>query len=104
MGRGKLESPYQKDLIKRLELLFPNCLVLKNDEQYIASIPDLTVFYGSHYALLEVKRNTTEIKNADPNQQYYVDLINDMGSFAAFICPENEIEVLDALQAAFEPF
>jgi hypothetical protein len=97
---ARRENSYQAELIKRLEARFPHCLILKNDEQYRQGIPDLTVLYGSRYALLEVKRSSTEA--AEPNQEYYVDLVNDMGSFAAFIFPENEAEVLDALQHAFE--
>jgi hypothetical protein len=99
---NKRENDYQSYLIKRIEELFPGCLVLKNDEQYLQGIPDLTVLYGSRYAVLEVKRNEREARNPQPNQEYYVDLVNDMGSFADFVYPENENEVLRALQHAFE--
>lgn len=98
----KRENDYQSKLIKRLEARFPGCLILKNDEGYIQGIPDLTIFYGSRYALLEVKRSLSEASNPEPNQEYYIDLINDMGGFAAFICPEIEEGVLDALQRTFE--
>jgi hypothetical protein len=36
-----------------------------------------------------------------PNQDYYVEQLDEM-SFAAYIYPENEEEVLSALQQAFE--
>lgn len=98
----KKENKYQSDLIKRIKERFPNCFVLKNDEQYYQGIPDLTVLYGSRWAVLEVKRSMQEIFDPGPNQSYYVDLFNDMGGIADFICPENEEEVLDAIQRAFE--
>jgi len=100
---GKLERDYQAGLIKRIEARFPGCLVLKNDEQYIQGIPDLTVLHGRRYALLEVKKSLEDIfKQTQPNQVYYITTIVHMGGIADFICPENEVEVLDAIQRAFE--
>lgn len=94
------ESVYQHDVMKRIEKLFPGCLILKNDEQYRQGIPDLTVLYGERYALLEVKRDGRAA--LQPNQAYYLEQVSQMGGFAGFIYPENEEEVLDALQTAFE--
>jgi hypothetical protein len=99
---GKRENKYQKDLILKIKERFPNCFVLKNDEQYCPGIPDLTILYGSRWAILEVKRSMREILEPGPNQEYYVDLFNDMGGIADFICPENEAEVLDAIQRTFQ--
>lgn len=97
---GRLESVYQRGLIKRIKARFPGCEVLKNDEQYIQGIPDLTVLHGSGYwALLETKRGENAPKQ--PNQNHYVERFNSMG-FAAFINPSNEEAVLDAIQQAFE--
>ena len=93
-----LESKYQAGLIKRLERLFPGCLVLKNDSGYLQGIPDLSIFWGEHWAMLEVKPS---IKSGfEPNQEEYLYSLNAM-SFAAMICPENEAEVLDAIQRSF---
>ncbi len=94
-----LESKFQKKLIDELCELFPGCIVLKNDSSYIQGIPDLTIFYGEHWATLECKKS----KNASlrPNQEYYVKKMNDM-SFSAIIYPENKEEVLDELQQAFK--
>lgn len=97
----KSEGSYQRDLKKRIEETFPGCLVLKNDPTYIQGIPDLTVVYGKKYALLEVKKSKNEPKQ--PNQQTYVDKVNDMGSYASFIFPENEEVIIDELKNFFEP-
>lgn len=96
----KRERDYQAGLIDRISMRFPGCFVLKNDEQYIQGIPDLTILYGAVWAVLEVKRSANEPFR--PNQEYYLERLNDMG-FAAVIYPENEVEVLDAIQRAFEP-
>lgn len=91
------ESQYQAKLIKRLRLLFPDCVILKNDPSYLQGVPDLVIFHGDRYAFLEVKAS----KNAPfrPNQENYLRLLNSM-SFAAAIYPSNEEEVLRALERA----
>lgn len=91
------EADYQAYIIKRLQEIFPGCLVLKNDPNYLQGILDLTLFVGDRWAMLEVK--VSEKSKTQPNQSYYVEKLNAMG-FAAFIYPENEKEVLDALQQA----
>lgn len=93
-----LERDYQAGLIRRLKKLFPGCIILKNDEGYIQGIPDLTLLWKDRWAMLEVKVSAKA--NRRPNQDYYVTRANGM-SFAAFIYPENEQEVLDALQRSF---
>jgi hypothetical protein len=94
------ENQYQTKLIKKLEHTFPGCIVLKNDSGYRQGILDLTVLYGPRWASLEVKASADS--NVQPNQEHYVRQFDEM-SFAAFIYPENEAEVLSALQQAFEP-
>lgn len=96
---GKLENKYQSELIPRIKERFPGCEVLKNDEQYIQGIPDLTVITKDGWALLETKRDAKAPKR--PNQDHYVERFNEMG-FSAFIYPSNEEEVLDALERSFE--
>jgi hypothetical protein len=95
-----LESTYQRKIIEILKVLFPGCVVIKNDSGYQQGIPDLLVLWHDKWAALEVKRS--EGSYEQPNQRFYIDLMNNM-SFAAFIYPENEGEILDALQHAFEP-
>lgn len=93
-----LESRFQADLIRDLKDRFPGCIVLKNDSSYIQGIPDLTIFYEDMWATLECKKDKRA--SHQPNQDYYVDLMNDM-SFSAFIYPENKEEVLDELEDFF---
>lgn len=94
-----LESKYQSGLIKRLQAAFPNCVIMKNDPNYIQGIPDLLVLNGDKWAALECKRNGRASHR--PNQDYYVDKMGRMG-YATFISPDNEEEVLDELQRYFE--
>jgi hypothetical protein len=79
-------------------LIFPGCIVTKLDSGHIQGIPDLLILWNERWACLECKRS----KNAShrPNQDYYVNKMNDM-SFSAFIYPENKEEVLHELQQAF---
>lgn len=93
------ESYFQAQLIKELKARFPNCIVVKNDPNYIQGIPDLTVFYKNKWATLECKKSRNAKKQ--PNQEYYVGLMNKM-SFSKFICPENKEEVLNELQQSFD--
>lgn len=97
---GKLENEYKRGLKKRIEERFPGCLVLKNDEQLLQGIFDMTILYGPYYAVLEVKRN--EDAPMRPNQPYYLDRVIRMGGIAFIIYPENEAEVLDEVQRAFQ--
>lgn len=94
-----LESKFQSQLIRKIKNEFPGCMVLKNDPTYLQGVPDLTVFCGNKWAALEVKKS----KNASlrPNQNYYVDKMNRM-SYATFVYPENEKEVLAELHKKFK--
>lgn len=93
-----LEKDYQAKLIKKLRKLFPGCIVLKNDSSYIQGIPDLSIFWKGHWGMLEVKQD--EFADHQPNQDWYIEKADGM-SFGAFIFPENEKEVLRALQRSF---
>lgn len=94
------EREYQARLIKTLRKLFPACVILKNDPSYLQGIPDLLILFEDRWAMLEVKASARA--PVQPNQAYYVDRLNEM-SFAAFICPSNEQDVLSALQQALQP-
>ena len=94
-----LESKFQADLKKELKQKFNGCIVTKLDSGDIQGIPDLLILYKAKWATLECKKNEKASKR--PNQQYYVDKMNEM-SFSRFICPENKEEVLNDLQNMFD--
>lgn len=93
------ESKFQHELIREIKSRFPDCIVMKNDPNYIQGIPDLLVLYLDKWAALECKRSSSS--KHQPNQDYYVDKMNDM-SFSRFIFPENKEEVLNDLEQSFK--
>lgn len=95
---AKRENDFQANLILELYDMFPGCLILKNDANYLQGILDLTILWKKNWAMLECKRGPNEPFR--PNQEYYLDWADSM-SFGACIFPENKEEVLDALQHAF---
>lgn len=94
-----LERRYQAELIKRIRIRFPGCVLLKNDSNYMQGMLDWILLWEDRWAMLEVKAD--ENSPEQPNQRYYVEQLNEM-SFAAFIHPGNEEEVLDEIQRQFE--
>ena len=92
-----LESKFQAEVIKDIKKILPGCIVIKNDANYIQGFPDLTILFGSNWAVLEVKRSDKE--PYQPNQEYYLDQLNGM-SYAAMICPQNRELIFDELQLA----
>lgn len=92
------ESKFQKKIIDEIKKSFPSCIILKNDPGYKQGIPDLLILDKNKWAMLEVKRDSNA--NHQPNQDYYVGILNDM-SFASFIFPENKEEVLHELKRFF---
>jgi hypothetical protein len=95
-----VEREYQANLIQKLKRRFPGCMVIKNDPNYKQGILDLTILVNDRWGMLEVKMSARSALQA--NQQYYVEQLDEM-SFAAIIFPENEEEVLNALQEALQP-
>lgn len=96
----KNENTYQGELIDTIKDRFPRCIVFKNDPNYIQGIPDLLIVKNDQWAALEVKREARAPHR--PNQDFYVGIMNGY-SFARFIYPENENEVLDDLERFFRP-
>lgn len=91
------ERQYQAKLIKKLEKMFSGCMILKNDPTYLQGVPDILILHGDRWAMLEIK--IAAHANIQPNQEYYIDRLGQM-SYASFINPENEGEVLHELQLA----
>lgn len=94
-----LESKFQKDLKGHLKERYKGCIVKKTNANATQGFPDLLILYEDKWACLECKRSTKAAKR--PNQEYYVDKLNSM-SFASFISPETEDEVLEALDRVFK--
>lgn len=92
------ESEYQARLIKKLKAMFHNCVILKNDANYMQGVPDLLILFENRWAMLEVKMDL--MAPVQPNQEYYIMLFDEM-SFASFINPDIEEGVLNELQHAF---
>lgn len=95
----KRESGFQAALIRTLSNLFNGCIVLKLDAKYKQGIPDLIILYGPFWAMLECKKSENESKR--PNQEYYVNLINNEMAYASFVYPENVQQVLGELEDYF---
>jgi hypothetical protein len=98
------ESTYQAGLIKRIYKRFPGCIVQKLDTGYQQGIPDLAIFFShGFWASLEVKVEEPMASDMEPNQEYFVELMDSM-SFSRFIYPQNEEAVLNELQAEYENY
>jgi hypothetical protein len=97
---SRSESHYQARLIKKLERMFPGSMVIKLGTDHQQGLPDLLILWKKYWATLEVKNS--EDASSQPNQDYFIRRLGEM-SFAAYIYPENEKEVLSALQQAFKP-
>lgn len=95
---AKLESKFQKELMDKIRDRYPGCVILKNDSSYIQGFPDWTILYKDKWAVLEAKRAKNAAKQ--PNQEYYVDKLNNM-SFSRFVYPENSEEVLEDISKYF---
>jgi len=97
-----LENEYQQHVVEEIYNILPgkklvDTIVIINDPNYIQGIPDLTVLHRAKWAFIEVKLK--EKSKEQPNQRWYVEHWR-RDVFTAFIYPENEKEVLLALQQA----
>lgn len=90
-----LENRFKTNLVREIKSMFPGCIVIHLDEYQ--GLPDLLILYRDRWAALEGKK--TANASHRPNQDYYVDIMNEM-SYASFIYPENKEVVLDELQSA----
>ena len=93
------ESMFQRQVKEELKERFPGCIILKNDPSSLQGIPDLSIFYGQRWGMLEIKNDVDAPHQ--PNQDYYINKLNDM-SFAAFINPENKEAVLNEMERSLK--
>ena len=84
------ESEFQKGVKQKILKKFPDAIVRK--QEGLQGFPDLLILRGSKWAALECKKD--EKASHQPNQDIYIKKLNDM-SYASFIFPENEEEVLN---------
>ena len=94
-----LENKFKTNLIKEIKERLPGCMVLHLDPNEKQGIPDLLVLYNDKWAALEGKKSANATHR--PNQDYYVNLMDRM-SFAAFVYPENEKEILYELEQSLK--
>lgn len=92
------ETAFQAKVVKKIVDLIPGCFIIKPDSRDIQGLPDLIILYKNTWGALEFKRSKTA--GIRPNQSYYINKFGKM-SFASFIHPENEGDVLSDLQKAF---
>jgi hypothetical protein len=93
------ESEFQKKFLDKVKQEIPGCKAIKNDAQYLQGIFDWTVYRGSKFAGLELKKSKTA--HHQPNQEYYINDLNDKGGFGRFVYPENQDEVLKEMVEYF---
>lgn len=99
-----LENAYKPKLMARIAQRFAKYGEVRfnhNDPNMPGQqgIPDLTVYIGPLWFLLETKRSEKSKKR--PNQDYWIRYWSNT-TFCAIIFPENEEEVLDALERSLE--
>lgn len=98
----KLERDFQPEVVKRIKNEFPGCIIVKNDANYKQGIPDLLILFRDKWAALEVKKTEPGPSDYRPNQEWYIELLNEM-SYASVIYPENFERVIDDLRRALRP-
>ena len=94
-----LERDFQPKVIAEIERRLPGVKIFKGDTRFKQGSPDLIILYKDRWAMLEVKRSANARRQ--PNQDWYNEQLNKM-SYAAFIHPDNEEEILDGLQGALQ--
>lgn len=91
------ESKFERALVRELLRLYPGAFILKNDANLIQGFPDRLILFEDRWAAFEVKADETSGHRS--NQDYYVDILNQM-SYAEFVYPNNKERFLYELQQA----
>ena len=95
------ETTYKTQLVNKLRDRFPGAVIIKtNPSNQLSGFPDLLILYKSRWAALETKKSSKDRQGQ--NQIWWAIELNKM-SFASFIYPEVEREVLNELQRALKP-
>ncbi len=93
------ETNFEKKVIEKLMRWYPDAIVLKIHPGLNPGFPDRLALIGSSWLAFEVKRSIDSAKR--PNQDYYIDLLNQM-SAASFVYPENQERFFDEVQRTFQ--
>ena len=80
----------------KVRILKPGAIILKNDANYLQGVPDWIVLHGTGTFIFEIKAHSKASKQ--PNQEYYIRQLQQMGYYAAIVYPENEEEILNEIQ------
>lgn len=95
------ESNFRTEFLKRVKDLRPNEIFVEfADPHRINGIPDVIIFYRDKHVRLETKKSSDASKRK--HQNYYIDLFNSFGVYSAFLSPENEEEVFNAIRRYFK--
>lgn len=94
-----LERDFQKTFIAKVKKILPNCIVLKNDSKQLQGIPDWLITDEGIAMFFEIK--VSQHATRQPNQEYYIDYINEHNGYARFVYPENMEEILNEIQRTF---
>lgn len=95
---SKLETRFERELMRELEALLPGCYIFKLDSAQYQGIPDRLILFKDTWVALECKESRTAAHR--PNQDYHVEVMNNM-AFAAFVYPENREEIIDEVCRTF---
>ena len=94
------ESNFEHALVRRILRIYPGAIILKNDANRLQGFPDRLILFGKAWAAFDTKAKETA--GHRPNQDYYIDLLNQM-SYASFVYPQNEETFLHELQQTLRP-
>lgn len=94
------EGKFKLKLRKRVEEMVPGTVTVITDPTMCQGIPD-RIFLLPNGRWVAVEAKVSKDASHRPNQDYYVEKLNEMG-YAAFVYPENMEEVLNDIQRASE--
>lgn len=96
MSESQFKSAFKRKLLELARQKRKDLVIIEVYDQ--RSMPDVIVLCGEKWAALEFKRSSQAAHR--PNQDYFVDKLDQM-SFATFVHPQNEEEVINELEFFF---